>query len=165
MLAVVEWIRQHAPDFIATSPTTHARALAQGITRGVDSMPEPTIDDGWCEVDHGAWEGLRHEEVRQRFGSGAAKRFEDPQFDGHGGETLLEIDARVGCTWESLLTRAGRVAAVVSHATPIRLVLCQCLDLPISMQWRLRIDNSSVTRVDVDGKSAVIGFVNRRAQA
>lgn len=165
MLAVVEWMRQHAPDFIATSPTTHARALAQEIKRGVDSMPEPTLDDGWCEVDHGAWEGLRHDEVHQRFGSGAAKRFEDPQYDRHGGETLLEIDARVGRTWESLLTRVSRVVVVVSHATPIRLVLCRCLDLPVSMQWRFRIDNSSVTRIDVAGKSAVIGFVNHRAQA
>lgn len=164
-LAVIDLMRDCAPRVIASSPTAHARALAQRISRVAESRPEPAIDDGWCETDHGAWEGLLHDDVTRRFGPDAAERFNDPHYDRHGGETLAEVDSRVVRTWEALVARTKGAAVVVSHATPIRLVLCRCLGLPASMQWRFHVDNSSVTRIDVAGESAVIGFVNRRMQA
>lgn len=163
-LAVIEWMRECAPDIVASSPTMHARSLAERISLALDSSLEAEIDVGWCEADHGSWEGLLHDEVDRRFGSDAAERFHDPHYDRHGGETLSEVDSRVGRTWQTLVARAGSAAAVVSHATPIRLVLCRCLRLSGSMQWRFRVDNSSVTRIDVAGDSAAIGYVNRRVQ-
>lgn len=163
-LGVVEWMREHPPAFIASSPTAHAGELARRIVRDVESVPEPVFDDGWCEVDHGAWEGLLHDEVEQRFGGDAVKRFEDPRYDAHGGESLAQVDSRVGRAWRSLVTSPGGVTAVVSHATPIRIVLCRCLGLSVSSHWRFRVDNSSVTRIDVAGNSTVIGFVNRRVR-
>lgn len=93
------------------------------------------------------------------------ERFDDPDYNRHGGETLAEVDARVALTWETLVARTRDTAAVVSHATPIRLVLCRTLGLPASMQWRFRVDHSSLTRIDIAEESTVIGFVNHRAQA
>lgn len=164
-LAVIEWMRECGPDIVASSPTMHARTLAERISLVVHSKPEPAVDAGWCEADHGTWEGLLHDEVTQRFGSGTVERFDNPDYNGHGGETLAEVDARVALTWEALVARTRDTAAVVSHATPIRLVLCRSLGLPASMQWRFRVDHSSVIRIDVAEDSAVIGFVNRRVQA
>lgn len=164
-LAVIRWMSECRLDVVASSPTTHARALAERISRVVESMPDPAVDDGWCEVDHGAWEGLHHDEVTQRFGTEAVERFDDPDYNRHGGETLAEVDARVALRWEALVARTRDTAAVVSHATPIRLVLCRTLGLPASMQWRFRVDHSSLTRIDIAEESTVISFVNHRAQA
>lgn len=164
-LAVIEWMRECGPDVVASSPTMHALALAERISLVVHSKPEPAVDDGWCEADHGAWEGLLHDEVDQRFGPDTVERFDDPHYARHGGETLAEVESRVALAWEALVARTSGAAAVVSHATPIRLVLCRCLGLPASMQWRFHVDNASVTRIDVAEDLAVIGFVNRRVQA
>jgi len=159
-----QWMRDCAPGCIVTSPASHARALADDIAENLAAAMQPVVDPAWHEVDHGAWEGLRHQEVAARFGDAAMQRFSDPDYAGHGGETLTAATARIDRAWRALLADAPAVTAVVSHATPVRLVLCHCLALPPARQWRFRVDNSSATRIDVAEGTPIIGFVNRRVQ-
>lgn len=157
---LVERMRGCSLDVVAASPTLHAGALAARIATDAETDIETLIDESWCEIDHGAWEGLRHEDVMACFGVDAARRFDDPHFTGHGGESLAAAGARVGRAWSALAAGSGRVVAVVSHATPIRLVLCRCLGLSWSMVWRFRVDHGALTRIDITGTSAVVGAVN-----
>ena len=121
------------------------------------------IDDAdWCDLRQGAWEGLTYNDVRAHFPQQAAARFADP-LNGRapGGESLAEGAARIGNAWRNLLQQhpGGRVL-IVSHATPIQLVLCQLVGMPPPLHWRWRIDLGSITALDVYGTSAIMRMVN-----
>ena len=49
---------------------------------------------------------------------------------------------------------------VVTHATPIQLILCALSGLTPALHWRWRIDLGSVTAIDVYGGGAIIRMVN-----
>ena len=119
-------------------------------------------DRRWAETNHGRWEGLTYREVRARFPQEAATRFADA-LNGRpsGGESLAEVARRVAEGWAALLQQypGGRVL-VVTHATPIQLVLCAISGMSPALHWRWRIDLGSVTAIDVYGGGQIIRMVN-----
>ncbi|MEO7911348.1 MAG: histidine phosphatase family protein [Roseiflexaceae bacterium] len=142
------------------SPSARARHTAAAI---LGDRAAPMLDDPrWAETDHGGWEGLTYAEVRARFPHEASTRFADAL---HGrpsnGESLAEVAARVATGWAALLQQnpGGRVM-VVTHATPIQLVLCALSGMSPALHWRWRIDLGSVTALDVYGGGAIIRMVN-----
>jgi len=146
------------------SPSARARLTAEVI---LGDRAAPMIDDPrWAETHHGRWEGLTYAEVRARFPHEAAARFADA-LNGRpsGGESLAEVAARVAAGWAALLEQnpAGRVL-VVTHATPIQLVLCALSGISPALHWRWRIDLGSITALDLYGAGAIIRMVNEVAR-
>lgn len=142
------------------SPSDRARLAAAAILagRGVAAVE----DARWAETSHGRWEGLTYAEVVDRFGDEAAARFRDA-LNGRapGGESLAEVHARVAAGWDALLREhpGGRVL-VVTHATPIQLVLCAASGLPPTQHWRWRVDLGGLTAIDVYGAGPIVRTVN-----
>jgi 2,3-bisphosphoglycerate-dependent phosphoglycerate mutase len=60
------------------------------------------------------------------------------------------LQRRVGAAIDGIRARhpAGRVL-VVSHGGAIAAFLCDCLALGLNAVWRLRVDNASVTRIEL----------------
>ncbi|MEM8534588.1 MAG: histidine phosphatase family protein [Chloroflexota bacterium] len=145
---------------VIVSPSHRAQETAEII---VGERLVPFLDgDQWTETNHGRWEGLTYREVTQRFPAEAASRFADPLHGrATGGESLAEVVQRVTAGWKDILQKlpGGRVL-VVTHATPIQLVLCGITNMPPDVHWRWRIDLGSVTAVDVYGGSAIVRMVN-----
>lgn len=145
---------------VVLSPTEHARDTAAAIMRG---RAVPTTEDArWRETDYGCWEGLTYREVRARFPEAAISRFTDAlQGRPAGGESLAEVAARVAQGWRALLSEypGGRIL-VVTHATPIQLVLCAATGQPPTAHWSWRVDLGSVTALDVYSGSVIVRLVN-----
>jgi 2,3-bisphosphoglycerate-dependent phosphoglycerate mutase/probable phosphoglycerate mutase len=142
------------------SPTLRAQRTAEAILadRDVPIVDEPR----WREAGHGRWEGLTYREVRERFPAEASARFADAQHGKpEGGESLAEVAERVAEGWRALLSQypGGRVL-VVTHATPIQLVLCTLSSMNPAQHWRWRIDLGSLTAIDVYSGSAIVRMVN-----
>jgi alpha-ribazole phosphatase len=142
------------------SPATRARETAAAILAG---RGVPIAEDGrWAEMNHGRWEGLTYAEVVARFREEAARRFADPLHGrAAGGESLAEVLARVSDGWQTLLREqpGGRIL-LVTHATPIQLVLCLVSGTPPALHWRWRIDHGSVTAIDVYAGGPIVRMVN-----
>jgi 2,3-bisphosphoglycerate-dependent phosphoglycerate mutase/probable phosphoglycerate mutase len=49
---------------------------------------------------------------------------------------------------------------VVTHATPIQLVLCMLSGMAPAQHWRWRIDLGGLTAIDVYGGGAIVRMVN-----
>jgi 2,3-bisphosphoglycerate-dependent phosphoglycerate mutase/probable phosphoglycerate mutase len=152
---------QRIPFSVAiVSPSGRTRATADTILSG---RTVPQVEDPrWAETSHGRWEGLTYAEVRARFPSDIATRYSDalngrPQ----GGESLAEVHARVGEGWNSILREhpTGRIL-VVTHATPIQLIMCATANLPPTLHWRWRVDLASLTVLDVYGAGPIVRTVN-----
>ncbi len=142
------------------SPSMRANATAETILADRDA---PVLaDPRWAETSHGRWEGLTYDEVRARFPREAAERFADTLHGKPaGGESLAEVAQRVAEGWRALLQQnpGGRVL-VVTHATPVQLVLCQIAGMSPELHWRWRGDLGSVTAIDVYGAGGIVRVVN-----
>lgn len=143
-----------------TSPSGRARATATAILAGREI---PVADDPrWAETHQGHWEGLTYPEVTARFRDEAARRFADA-LNGkpEGGESLMDVLQRVSSGWNALLREhpGGRIL-VVTHATPIQLVLCAVSGLPPTLHWRWRVDLGSLTALDVYSAGPIVRVVN-----
>jgi alpha-ribazole phosphatase len=157
-------LRRTPFDVALTSPRARTRRTAEAVLagRGVPLV----ADERWRESDHGRWEGLTYAEVVARFPAEARARFADGLHGrALGGESLAEVAARVAAGWQALLDeqRGGRIL-VVTHATPIQLVLCLLNGTSPAEHWRWRIDLGSITAIDVYGAAAIIRMVNEVAR-
>jgi alpha-ribazole phosphatase len=162
--ALAQRLRRTPFKLVVVSPVTRARHTAESI---LGDRAAPMLEDPrWAETNHGRWEGLTYAEVCARFPQEATTRFADT-LNGRpsGGESLAEVAARVTDGWAALLQQnpGGRVL-VVTHATPIQLVLCALSGMSPALHWRWRIDLGSVTAIDVYGGGAIIRMVNEVAR-
>ncbi|MGP0031704.1 MAG: histidine phosphatase family protein [Acidimicrobiales bacterium] len=148
---------------LRTSPLERARSTAALLGLGV----APAVDDRWIEVDYGEFECQRladvPAEVWQRWR-------EDPGFRPAGGETLAEVDARVGAACEALFTTRGEGArspdgdvVVVSHVTPIKAAVAWALGAGPGLAWRLHLQTASLTRIAWGNGTPVLESFNELA--
>ncbi|HEU4328759.1 MAG TPA: histidine phosphatase family protein [Roseiflexaceae bacterium] len=158
--ALGERLRRTPFRAAVVSPCRRAYETAETVMAG--RQAEFAEDPRWRETHHGRWEGLTYREVRQRFPEEAVARFADALHGrAEGGESLAEVAQRVAEGWRALLGQypGGRVL-LVTHATPIQLVLCLLTGMPPTQHWRWRIDLGSVTAVDVYGGGTIVRRVN-----
>jgi alpha-ribazole phosphatase len=119
-------------------------------------------DHRWREADHGLWEGLTYPDVAARYSTEASERFADPwDSRAHGGESIDDLWERVEAAWHDVLhEHDGSRILIVTHATPIQLLLCALLQLPFDRYWQLRIDPGGITNVDLYPSGAIVRMIN-----
>jgi alpha-ribazole phosphatase len=158
--ALAERLRRLPFQVAVVSPSQRAHVTAETIL--ADRIAPIVADQRWAETNHGRWEGLTYGEVRARYPHEAVERFADALHGKPtGGESLAEVAERVGEGWRALLQQypGGRVL-VVTHATPIQLVLCALSGMPPPLHWRWRVDLGSVTSIDIYSGGPIIRMVN-----
>lgn len=147
---------------IWTSPMVRARETAEIVSESLGGIPVRE-DEGLSEVDYADWEGKSfpdliddpayHEFHRDPLGARVPG----------GGETLLEVRARVFETAERALsgTPEGH-PLLVSHGDPLRLLIAACLALDPLEFRRVRVDNGALSALDLTGNWSEAKFVNMR---
>jgi probable phosphoglycerate mutase len=72
-----------------------------------------------------------------------------------GGESFRDVDKRVADGLSRLLeTHAGKTVVVVSHVTPIKIVVAHAVDAPLSSLFRMEMSTASVSVVSFFGEPA-----------
>ncbi|GAA4071442.1 bifunctional RNase H/acid phosphatase [Nonomuraea soli] len=149
----------NAPDAIVSSPLKRARQTAQALARltGLDV----DIDEGLRETDFGAWEGHTFTEIQRRWPDEMSAWLADPAVAPPDGESFEETARRVQQTRERLVERyAGRTVVVVSHVTPIKMLLRFALLAPPAALYRMHLDLACLSRIEyfADGQCVVKYF-------
>jgi broad specificity phosphatase PhoE/ribonuclease HI len=145
-------------DAIITSPLRRARQTAQVVSAIVAHLGEIAVDDGIRETDFGVWEGLTFAEVSRKWPTEMAAWLKDPTVAPPGGESFAETDQRVGAAIEGLReSYPGQRLLVVSHVTPIKLLVRRALEAPMSALYRMHLELASITAIDwyADGPAVV----------
>jgi 2,3-bisphosphoglycerate-dependent phosphoglycerate mutase/probable phosphoglycerate mutase len=156
--------RLHALHFAAIISSNLLRTdhLATLIAEH-NRYPSPAQHDPrWREADHGDWEGLTYREVAARYATQAQQRFADMwNSRAHGGESTADLWARVQVAWDDLLRRYdGQRILIVTHATPIQLLLCALLGVPFERSWQFRVDLGGITNLDLYPSGAIARVIN-----
>jgi 2,3-bisphosphoglycerate-dependent phosphoglycerate mutase/probable phosphoglycerate mutase len=161
MAALAARLRPIPFTVAVVSPAERTRLMAEQILAGRRDV-HVRLDSGWSETNHGRWEGLTYREVMARYPAEARARWSQGIHGrAEGGESLAEVYARISAAWSALLrAHAGGRILVVSHATPIQLVLCDCFGLAPGDHWHWRVDLGSVTCLDVYPSGTIVRMVN-----
>jgi broad specificity phosphatase PhoE/ribonuclease HI len=156
-----ERLAGHDFDAIITSPLRRARQTAEVVSALVAGGGAPEVEDGMRETDFGAWESLTFAEVGRKWKDELAAWLADPTVAPPGGESFVDTDKRVGEAIEGLRERyPGQRLLVVSHVTPIKLLVRRALEAPMSALYRMHLELASITTIDwyADGPAVVRGL-------
>lgn len=160
--AVARRLQRISFTTIISSGLTRTDALAAAVAERQTHPPRLVCDERWREADHGDWEGLTYPEVAARYPAQASARFGDTwRSRAHGGESTADLWCRVECAWsETLRAHDGGRILIVTHATPIQLLLCALLKLPFEQYWQLRIDLGGISNLDLYPSAAIMRMIN-----
>jgi broad specificity phosphatase PhoE len=131
-------------DAVWTGPALRARQTAAAL--GLKATVDPALSD----LDYGTWAGRSLADIETATPGSMAVWTTDCSAAPQGGESIVELLARVA-PWLATVGQAnGRVVAV-THATVIRAAIVLALDAnPVSF-WR--IDVAPLCRVRLRAKS------------
>ncbi|MET0822353.1 MAG: histidine phosphatase family protein [Aeromicrobium sp.] len=131
-------------DAIVASPMLRTRETAAAAA---DVLGLPVeIDDGLIETAFGEWDGHTFAEIQQRWGAELTAWLADSTVAPPGGESMDSVFERVAATRDRLLTTyAGRTVLVVSHVTPIKMLVRLALDAPMSVIYKMELSPASIT--------------------
>ncbi|MFO0038822.1 MAG: histidine phosphatase family protein [Synechococcaceae cyanobacterium] len=143
-----------------SSPLRRARHTAEALLEHQGQGLAPLFDDELLEIDLAPWSGLRLEELRERDPEGerlwrqAPEELELRRADGSAYRPLPELMDQAGRFLDSLLERHGdaldpaappSTVLVVAHNAILRCLLLRLLGLGPAGFRRLRVDNTSIS--------------------
>ncbi len=114
------------------------------------------------EIFLGEWEGLRTEEIADRFPGAWAAWVDEPDWDVvPGGEGAALFEARVAAAFEDIYRRHehGDVL-VVTHGGVIQVALHRVIGHPSRGLFPFKIQNASISLLEKRNGRVVIGGVN-----
>lgn len=154
-LAGMDGVLDDDPVVVA-SPLTRAAATAQAVADAFGTRVE--TQQFLRETDFGTWEGLTFAEASQRDADVHGRWMRDTSVSPPDGESFDAVYTRVQQAYDELVQRhAGRTVVVVSHVTPIKMLLRLALDGGPSLLFRLHLDPASLSIADFypDGNASV----------
>jgi probable phosphoglycerate mutase len=141
---------------VVSSPLLRAVETAEAIA-GPLGLPVDVNDD-LIETDFGVWEGLTFAEALDADPDVLRKWHGSLDVAPPGGESFAEVGERVERARADLAASyPDSTVVVVSHVTPIKLLVCTALEAPPVGLFRLHLDTASVSVVDyyADGNASV----------
>jgi ribonuclease H / adenosylcobalamin/alpha-ribazole phosphatase len=157
--AVAKRLASAGLDVIVTSPLLRTVQTAQAVAAVTGAAV--VTDDGFRETDFGAWEGLTFAEVRERWPAEMTAWLADPEVAPPGGESFTDVSTRVTAALDRVLAaRAGQTVLVVSHVTPIKMLVTAALLAPPAALYRMHLDVAALCEIDwyADGPAVLRSF-------
>ncbi|MFZ1162688.1 bifunctional RNase H/acid phosphatase [Mycobacterium sp.] len=132
----------------------HDTATAAAKALGLDVA----VDDDLIETDFGGWEGLTFSEAAEHDPELHRRWLRDTSTEPPGGESFDEVNQRVRRARDRVVAdHGGNTVLVVSHVTPIKMLLREALDAGPGILYRLHLDLASLSIAEFypDGASSV----------
>jgi probable phosphoglycerate mutase len=142
---------------VVTSPLVRCTGTAAAIADALGGVPV-VVDQDLVECDFGEWEGLTFAEVRERWPDRLGNWLADTSVAPPGGESFAAVSTRARRATAALRTAYPRqTVAVVSHVSPLKLILRDALAAGDAFLHRLFLDPVGLSTVDYwpDGGIAV----------
>jgi broad specificity phosphatase PhoE/ribonuclease HI len=129
---------------VISSPLQRAydTATAAAEALGLDV----TVDDDLTETDFGQWEGLTFAEAAEAHPEVHRRWLRDTSLPAPGGESFDDVAVRVERVRDRIVADHGpSTVLVVSHVTPIKMLLRMALGAGNSVLYRLHLDLASLS--------------------
>ena len=159
--AAIARLAAHLPAgaLVTSSDLARATVTADAIARGRRRLPP---DPALREINFGAWELRRHDEI-EAVDPAAQRAFWESPGDSAppGGESWNAVAARVSKAADALVAaHAGADIVVVAHFGAILTQVQRALGVDTRSVFAHRLDNLSVTRLTHEGGEWRAGAIN-----
>ena len=136
---------------IYSSPLARALKTAEAIA-GFRAI-EVNIIWGLIDFDFGEWQGLSHQEVKDRYSELYEQWLSHPEkVRMPAGESLEDVRKRVLAVVDNVMEsyEKGRVV-LVSHRVVNKILICALLGLDDSHFWNIKLDTCGITSFSYEG--------------
>lgn len=135
LIQAAETLNGSSPPLILTSGDAVSRESAKLLASGSEARVRVVED--LAEIDFGLWEGLREQELKDRYPTAYRQWEEDPTgVSVPGGESLADAEARVLVALSRSLEKAKELSvAVVLRPVVLGLVRCWLTGRPTCGLW------------------------------
>ncbi|MCW2541643.1 MAG: bifunctional RNase H/acid phosphatase [Frankiales bacterium] len=141
-------------DVVISSPLQRTRQTADQVAALTGSRFE--IEPDVVETDFGEWDGYSFAEVRERWPVELAAWMADETVAPPKGESFEAVTERVVAARDRILARyAGQTVVVVSHVTPIKVLVRLALLAPPQALHRMFLEPASISVIDYYGDGPV----------
>ncbi|HWD77753.1 MAG TPA: bifunctional RNase H/acid phosphatase [Kribbella sp.] len=151
--------RRGGIDAVVTSPMRRAQETAAGV--GAALGLDVVVDDGWIECSFGDWDGHTFAEVQEKWPDALNAWMESTTVAPPGGESFDACARRARLARDGLLARhPGKTVVVVTHVTPIKLMVRSVLQAPMSSIFRMELRPATITEAHwyADGLASLRSF-------
>ncbi|HEC69782.1 MAG TPA: histidine phosphatase family protein [Candidatus Omnitrophica bacterium] len=121
------------------------------------------LSSDFREMNFGIFEGLNYQEIMQKYPQIYIRWIDEPlNIRLPKGEGLVDLSRRVKRGLSKIFTQnRAETIAIVTHAGPIRIILCEILNYKLEHFWKIKQDISALNIINYPKNSApVIGKVN-----
>jgi probable phosphoglycerate mutase len=140
------WLGSRTGDVttIVCSPVRRTRESAAILGKLLDLPIEEHA--GLAEMEFGAWDGMTFPEVMAKDKAAFDAWISDLDTPPPGGESFRTVQRRVLTALDDIAAKhAGSTVIVVSHVTPIKMLVAEALGAPLDALFRMELDPASVS--------------------
>ncbi len=141
---LAEYLSNMGLSAIYSSPLQ--RALRTAAVIGDCNQVEVAVAPGLIDIDYGEWQGLSHQEVKERYKElydGWVERPEQVRMP--AGESLDDVRQRAMTVVSDVIDSHEGTVVLVSHRVVNKVLICALLGLDNSRFWNIRQDISGIT--------------------
>jgi broad specificity phosphatase PhoE/ribonuclease HI len=146
-------------DAIVSSPMLRTRQTADVVAEqfGLDV----DVRDGWVECSFGDWDGHTFAEIQEKWPEALNAWMESTTVAPPGGESFDACARRARSARDALLSSyPGKTVVVVTHVTPIKLMVRGVLQAPMASMFRMELKPATLTEIHwyADGLASLKSF-------
>ena len=146
-------------DVIVASPLRRTQQTAAIVAQQVKAPV--VLEADFAECSFGEWDGLTFAEVQHRWPSQVDEWLASTQVAPPGGESFADVRERVMRGRRRVVEDyPGQRVVVISHVTPIKVLVSLAIDAPLRSLFRMELAPCSITTLAwfPDGNASMFGF-------
>ncbi|MDI6688960.1 MAG: histidine phosphatase family protein [Actinomycetota bacterium] len=157
-LALARRLRGESLNSIYSSSSKRALTTAQAIAdiHGLEIKVLPQMN----EINYGEWEGLTYDEINRDYPQFMERWAAGEEGLPPGGESLPSFKSRVSEGLQLVIENMKGKVVMVTHAGPIRVVICEILGLDFSNFWKIKQDSAALNVIDFYDGKGIISLLN-----
>ncbi|MEE8599011.1 MAG: histidine phosphatase family protein [Dehalococcoidales bacterium] len=152
---LAEYLSNTKIDAIYSSPLKRAVKTAETIAgyHKLDVEIAPSLID----FDYGKWQGLPHQEVKDKYKELYAEWINNP--DGvkiPAGESLNDVRKRAMSVVDDVIAKYKGAVVLVAHRVVNKVLICALLGLDNSHFWNIRQDTGGITTFSYENERFIL---------
>jgi len=141
---LAEYLRGIKMEAVYSSPLKRALRTAE-ILAGSHQL-EVEIAPGLIDFDFGKWQGLPHQEVKEKYRELYTKWINHPdKVKMPAGESLEDVRKRAVGVIDEVIVKHKGILVLISHRVVNKVLICALLGLDNSHFWNIRQDTCGIT--------------------
>lgn len=157
---LVNYLKDEKIDKIYTTPFTRTRETVKKLA-DIKNIPMEESKE-LNEINFGDFEGLSFEVIEKKYPKEFQKMIKKgSDYKYPNGESLIDTFHRVSKEIDKILkNNKNEIILICAHGGTIRNIISYLLCNDYKYHWNFRIDNGSITEIEIDNNFAVINQLN-----